>query len=254
MDDLFKALNDPARRVLLDRLRARDGQTLTELEAALPGMTRFGVMKHLRVLEAAGLVTARKAGRFRHHYLNPVPLIEALDRWIEPFRLRPAAEALIALKSTLETPMDAKPAHVLRTYIRCTPESLWAALTAPEGYAAFNALCAGARGRLAAPGDRLDLLDPAGGVMLSHRVTAADPPRRLEITFEPAWAGPGMAASRCRYLIDPAGPDCRLTVEHFDLPAGQEGIEGGWVRMLSGLKTWIETGAPARFAIAEAEA
>ncbi|MEM7567203.1 MAG: metalloregulator ArsR/SmtB family transcription factor, partial [Pseudomonadota bacterium] len=69
MDAIFKALGDGTRRHILDRLRARDGQTLTELEADL-GMTRFGVMKHLKVLEEAGLVTTRKVGRFKHHYLN----------------------------------------------------------------------------------------------------------------------------------------------------------------------------------------
>ncbi len=90
MDAIFKALNDPARRALLDSLRAKDGQTLTELEEQID-MTRFGVMKHLKVLEEAHLVVTTKVGRFKYHYLNVLPLQEMLDRWIEPLLARPAA-------------------------------------------------------------------------------------------------------------------------------------------------------------------
>lgn len=92
MDALFKARADPARRTLLDSLRMRDGQTLQELEARLD-MTRFGVMKHLGVLETGGLITTRKVGRFKHHYLNALPLQQAIDRWIEPLLVKPAARA-----------------------------------------------------------------------------------------------------------------------------------------------------------------
>src|SRR3712207_7155501 len=93
-DEVFRALSDAGRRTLLDRLFERDGQTLGELEQALPHMTRFGVMKHLRVLEGAGLVTSRKVGRERHHYLNPVPIRRVHDRWLDRYRAR-AADALI---------------------------------------------------------------------------------------------------------------------------------------------------------------
>src|SRR5215510_684092 len=103
-DEVFKALAHDGRRTLLDRLFERDGQTLGELEAALPGMTRFGVMKHLKVLEAAGLVTSRKVGRERHHYLNPIPIRRIHDRWLDRFRIR-AADLLDDLKTALETPM-----------------------------------------------------------------------------------------------------------------------------------------------------
>ena len=100
-DDLvFRALADPTRRLLLDRLFERDGGTLTELESELE-MTRFGVMKHLRVLEDAGLVTARKVGRNKHHYLNPVPIRLIHDRWIDKYTAR-RAEALAGLKTQLE--------------------------------------------------------------------------------------------------------------------------------------------------------
>ena len=105
MATAFRALGDPSRRLLLDRLFDRDGQTLGELAAALPEMTRFGVMRHLDVLEAAGLIETRKVGREKHHFLNPVPLQEIYDRWIikyEHHRLR----ALSELKQRLEGGKD----------------------------------------------------------------------------------------------------------------------------------------------------
>jgi DNA-binding transcriptional ArsR family regulator len=101
-DQVFKALADPTRRLLLDWLFARDGRTLTELESAL-AMTRFGVMKHLRILERAGLVVTRRAGREKLHFLNPVPIRLIHDRWIGKYRQRHVS-ALVALKNELEEP------------------------------------------------------------------------------------------------------------------------------------------------------
>jgi DNA-binding transcriptional ArsR family regulator len=104
MDDedlVFKALADSTRRLLLDRLYERDGLTLGELEAAVPELTRFGVMKHLGVLQQAGLVVTRKKGRHKHHYLNPVPIRLIYERWIDKYRDRRAA-ALLDLKDQLE--------------------------------------------------------------------------------------------------------------------------------------------------------
>lgn len=99
-DNIFKALADPTRRILLDRLFARDGRTLTELTSALE-MTRFGVMKHLRVLEEAGLVVTRKSGREKLHFLNPVPIRLIYDRWIDKYTERQVT-ALTDLKRALE--------------------------------------------------------------------------------------------------------------------------------------------------------
>ena len=99
-DAVFRALGDPTRRLLLDRLFERDGRTLTELESELE-MTRFGVMKHLRLLEEAGLVVTRREGRQKLHYLNPVPIRLIHDRWIDKYRERQAS-ALAYLKSELE--------------------------------------------------------------------------------------------------------------------------------------------------------
>ena len=106
MDAIFKALADDTRRQLLDILHERDGQTLGELETSVAKagfeMTRFGVMKHLKVLEAASLVVTRKQGRFKYHYFNAVPLQEVIDRWIEPLTQKPMARVALDLKARLE--------------------------------------------------------------------------------------------------------------------------------------------------------
>jgi DNA-binding transcriptional ArsR family regulator len=101
VDAVFRALADPSRRLLLDRLYERDGQTLGQLCAAMPDMTRFGVMKHLAVLEEARLITTRKVGREKFHFLNPVPIREIHDRWISKYA-EPWAAALVGLKRELE--------------------------------------------------------------------------------------------------------------------------------------------------------
>src|SRR2546423_975039 len=135
-DRVFKALADPTRRFLLDRLFERDGRTLTELESELE-MTRFGVMKHLRVLEDADLVVARRAGREKLHFLNPVPIRLIHDRWIDKYTERQVA-ALADLKTDLEkmamtTSADTKvTTQVHRVFIRTTPEAIWQAITDPE--------------------------------------------------------------------------------------------------------------------------
>ena len=120
-DRVFKALADATRRFLLDQLFARDGRTLTELESELE-MTRFGVMKHLRVLEDAGLVVARRSGREKLHFLNPVPIRLIHDRWIDKYTERQVS-ALADLKHELEGET---------VYIRATPQAIWDAITRPE--------------------------------------------------------------------------------------------------------------------------
>ena len=115
MDAVFKALSDPTRRQLLDTLRDRGGLTLTELEQGL-GMTRFGVMKHLKVLEEANLVVTRRDGRFKYHYLNALPIQEVADRWMAPYA-KPLARFALNLKNALESepPMADKPDFVVST-------------------------------------------------------------------------------------------------------------------------------------------
>ena len=126
MDDVFRALADPSRRRLLDELFRRDGQTLHELEARF-AMTRFGVMKHLKQLEDAGLVVTQRRGREKLHFLNPVPIRLIHDRWVSKFA-EPWAAALGEIKQRLETPME----KVFEIYIKTTPERLWQAITDPE--------------------------------------------------------------------------------------------------------------------------
>jgi DNA-binding transcriptional ArsR family regulator len=104
MDEVFKALGDPTRRKLLDRLREEDGQTLAALERGLP-MTRFGVMKHLRVLEDAHLVVTRRRGREKLHFLNPVPIRQVYERWVTKYT-EPWAATLTGIKRELEEEDD----------------------------------------------------------------------------------------------------------------------------------------------------
>src|ERR1051326_2768524 len=129
--DVFRALADPSRRLLLDSLFVEDGQTLGELSARLPGMTRFGVMKHLRILESASLAPSRKVGRERLHYLNPVPIRLMHDRWIGKYA-EPWVGALAGLKQRIEGVSMDRPRHVFQVFIRTTPERLWDVITDPE--------------------------------------------------------------------------------------------------------------------------
>src|SRR3954467_3382321 len=129
MDEVFRALADPSRRQLLDRLNARNGQTLRELCSGLE-MARQSVSKHLAVMEVANLVTTVRRGREKFHYLNAAPINEISERWITRYE-QERVRALADLKRALEdTPMD-KPTFVYTTYIRTTPEQLWQALTEP---------------------------------------------------------------------------------------------------------------------------
>ncbi len=251
MDAIFKALNDPARRALLDSLRGKDGQTLTELEEQLE-MSRFGVMKHLKVLEDAHLIVTCKKGRFKYHYLNALPLQEVIDRWIHPF-LKPQAQALTSLKATLEgLSMTDKPDLMMSTYINCTHDALWEALTKGDLIAQYHFSCDTVRGNYENPGDTVDYMfshDPEA-VMLSNRVISIDPKTRIEMLFAPSW-GEDETPSRCVYLVEPTSSGMKLTVEHYDLPASQPNIADGWTRFIAGLKTFMETGETHRFRMGE---
>jgi DNA-binding transcriptional ArsR family regulator len=166
----------------------RDGQTLTELEEQLD-MTRFGVMKHLKVLEDAHLIVTRRQGRFKHHYLNALPLQEMLDRWVAPF-LRPQAQALSDLKSRLEreTAMG-KPDFMMQTFIRCSQDALWDALTKADQMAAYHFMCNEVHGD-AIPGNVTRFVKPDGDDMLRQVTSEMDPKSRIAMTFEPSSWGP----------------------------------------------------------------
>ena len=246
MDMIFKALNDPARRQLLDALRDRDGQTLTDLEAQLD-MSRFGVMKHLRVLEDGALIVTRKQGRFKYHYLNALPLQEVIDRWIEPLLAKPAARGLIDLKTKLEgdQAMTEKPDFVMQTFIRCSQDALWDALTDTAQMAQYHFLSH----RVERDGDLVEYFFPDGKPMLRCRETSVTPKSRIDATFELTGEGMG-APSRTVYLIEPQGAFCSLTLEHYNLTfpvVPGEGVADGWARWAAGLKTWLETGEAVRF-------
>src|SRR5258707_2106166 len=132
MDVVSKAPADPTRRALLDELARADGQTLSALQERFT-MTRFGVMKHLRQLEAAGLVVTRRRGREKLHFLNPIPIRLVHDRWVSKYA-EPWAATLSDLKHTLERHME----KVFEIYIRTTPERLWEAITDPEIRSKYN--------------------------------------------------------------------------------------------------------------------
>ncbi|NNE54022.1 MAG: metalloregulator ArsR/SmtB family transcription factor [Sulfitobacter sp.] len=248
MDGIFKALADPARRTLLDALRQKDGQNLQELTELLD-MTRFGVMKHLGVLEEAGLIVTHKKGRFKYHYLNALPLQQTIDRWIEPLRAKPVARAVLDLKTTLERNSQmTKPDFVMQTFIRCTQDALWDALSDPESMAAYHFMCDTVEGSPEV-GGQLTWIRPDGGKMLTQRPTKVEPKSRIEATFEPHFFGPDAPASRMAFLIEPQGDMCKLTIEHYDIPAGQEGVAEGWARLASSLKSWLETGTALKAAM-----
>jgi uncharacterized protein YndB with AHSA1/START domain len=238
VDDVFRALADPTRRRLLDELFRQDGQTLNALEERF-AMSRFGVMKHLRQLEEAGLIVTRRRGREKLHFLNPVPIRLVHDRWVSKYA-EPWAAALSDLKQRLETPME----KVFEIYIRTTPERLWEAITDGEIRAKYNF---GARVESDwKPGSRIDTIHPgAPGPLGEGEVLEADPPRRLVHTMVALWSDEvkSEGASRVTWEIEPVGDSCRLLLTHDQLREGaNDQIYGGWPMILSGLKTWLETG------------
>src|SRR5204863_10017167 len=176
---VFRALADPTRRSLLDELFAEDGQTLSALEGRLP-MTRFGVMKHLRVLEQAGLVTTKRRGREKLHFLNPVPIRLVHDRWVSKYA-EPWAAALSELKHDLEEEVMEK---VFEIYIKTTPERLWEAITDSELRRRYN-FGVGVESDWT-PGS--DYKATARSIPIAEgKNLEVDPPRRLVQSFNELW-------------------------------------------------------------------
>jgi uncharacterized protein YndB with AHSA1/START domain len=237
VDEVFRALADPTRRALLDELFRCDGQTLSALESHFP-MSRFGVMKHLKQLEEAGLVVAVRRGREKVHFLNPVPIRLVHDRWVGKYAEVWSA-ALGDLKERLERTME----QVYEIYIRTSPERLWEAITDPEIRAVYNF---GAAVRTPwEPGARYELTVADRGVVLAEgEVLEAEPP--LVHTMTALWSDDVRAqgASRVTWTIEPVGDDsCMVRIVHDELPeAANPELYGGWPMILSGLKTWLETG------------
>jgi uncharacterized protein YndB with AHSA1/START domain/DNA-binding transcriptional ArsR family regulator len=241
VDAVFKALSDPTRRQLLDTLHDRGGLTLTELEQGL-GMTRFGVMKHLKVLEEAHLVVSRRDGRFKYHYLNALPIQEVADRWMAPYG-KPLARFALNIKNALESAaeMADKPDLVFSTYIKTTPAKLWEAITSAEmtrQYFHGGSVRADLR-----VGGRFYFVDPKGEMNLDGEVLEIEPERKLVTTFKGLWAPEG-EATRVMYEIEPMGEVCKFTLTHFNYAAAKAGVEDGWPMIVASLKTLLETGKP----------
>lgn len=237
-DEVFRALADPTRRALLDALFDQDGQTLGELEARFE-MTRFGVMKHLRILERAGLVVTRKEGRHKRHHLNPVPIRAVHDRWVSKYS-QPWAAGLLGLKQELEQQME----KVFEIYIRTSPQRLWDAITNPEIRAKYNF---GARHTSEwTTGSRFEMVAPGAPRPLGEGVNlVVEPPWRLVQEMVALWDDDVRAEgpTRITWEIEQVADSCRLTVIHDQLREGaNEQLYGGWPMILSGLKTWLETG------------
>lgn len=252
-DTVFRALAHPSRRLLLDQLYARDGRTLTELQQQLT-MTRFGVMKHLRLLEDAGLVTTRRAGREKLHYLNPVPIQLLYDRWIGKYAAG-RVSALADLKTVLEggsalaTNAEARPRLVNQIFIHAPVERVWEAVTTPEFTARYfygsilkSDLSVGSPFTYFMPDGETPVIE---GELLEY-----DPPRRLVHSYHSLW-GPLAedAPTTVTWELEAVKDDLtRLTVVHEDFEgetATYKGLSsGGWAWILSNLKTLLETGEP----------
>ncbi len=238
VDEVFKALADPTRRSLLDELFRQDGQTLSALEERF-SMSRFGVMKHLKQLEEAGLVVTRRRGREKLHFLNPVPIRLVHDRWVSKYA-EPWTAGLSGLKRRLESPME----KIFEIYIQTTPERLWEAITDGEIRSKYNF------GSWITsdwtPGSRYEMGNPAApGLLGEGENLEVDPPRRLVQSMTALWGEDvrSEGTSRVTWEIEPVGDSCRLTVTHDQLREGANSqLYGGWPMILSGLKTWLETG------------
>jgi DNA-binding transcriptional ArsR family regulator/uncharacterized protein YndB with AHSA1/START domain len=270
VDVVFKALSDPARRRLLDRLNERNGLTLTELGADM-GMTRQSVTKHLDILERAGLITTLRRGRERLHYLNAAPINDIADRWIHSYD-RARAEALSDLKTALEAtdPMEqtsSQTTFVYTTYIHATPERVWQGLTDPAFTTRYWRHPAAGGISLASDwhkGSTYDLSFDKVELVLSDPeqvILESDPYRRLAYTwhtFTPEWADQhgvdeataavwrAEARSKVAFDIEEAGKGVvKLTVVHDGFQPGSavlRGVSAGWPAVLASLKTLLETG------------
>jgi uncharacterized protein YndB with AHSA1/START domain/DNA-binding transcriptional ArsR family regulator len=244
----FRALADPSRRLLLDQLFERDGQTLGELTGHLPDMTRFGVMRHLDVLEGAGLISTRKVGREKRHYLNPVPIRRIHDRWISKYAA-PVIGTMSAIKNHLEAPPMAVPPdeieHVYSIYINASPERVWRAITdGDETVQYYYGTRVNSDWKV---GSRVSYDYPDGTVAADGEVIECSPPNRLETTFLAHWDPEVEAEGPIRHVWELELEDgaTKLTVTSKGLKRGSKTAESfgsGIIWIVSGLKTVVEGG------------
>jgi uncharacterized protein YndB with AHSA1/START domain/DNA-binding transcriptional ArsR family regulator len=245
MEPVFKALSDPTRRLLLDRLRERNGQTLRELCEHLT-MARQSATQHLDVLVKADLVTVVRRGRERLHYLNPTPIHQIEERWIAGFD-RPRLRALSAIRHRAEeyampAESTAVPTYVYVTYINATAEQVWRALTDADLTARYWGHANVSDWQ---PGSDWEhrRTDGSGAVDVVGKVLTAEPPTRLVITFEDS-PHEEREPSVVTFLVERHQDIVRLTVTHENLPDldMRNGISRGWPAVLSNLKSLLETG------------
>ena len=249
---MFKALADPTRRSLLDELFRDDGQTLHELEARFP-MTRFGVMKHLKQLEEAGLVVTKRRGREKLHFLNPVPIRLVHDRWVSKYA-EPWAAGLSGLKQELERHME----KVFEIYIKTTPERLWEALTNPAftsrwwqttfdtDWAVGSTMIWDNNGVIIEDPDQV-VLEAEPFSRLSYTWHTFSPEMRERFDDEVFDKLSSERRSRATFELEPVGDQVKLTVIHDDFEPGSLAatmVRNGWPIFLSSLKTLLETGEP----------
>src|SRR6185369_10674021 len=229
----------------------RDGQTLGELTAHLPDMTRFGVMRHLGVLEEAGLISTRKEGREKRHFLNPVPIRRIHDRWISKYAA-PVVGTMSAIKNHLEAPPMAvspdAPEHVYTIYINAEPERVWRAITdGAETEQYYFGTIVKSDWKV---GSRVSYDYPDGTVAADGEVLACDPPNRLEMTFLARWDPEVEAEGPITHVweLEPEDGATKLTVTSKGLKRGSKNAEGfgnGIMWIVSGLKTYVEGGRTA---------
>lgn len=246
-NQIFRALADPSRRLLLDLLFEADSRTLSELCDYLD-MTRHGVMKHLSILEEAGLITTQKSGREKLHYLNPVPITQIHDRWVSKFS-KAWTSGLNRLKNELESEHHMKK-HVYQILIRTSPERLWEALTDPEMTHQFLY-----QSRVISDwtvGNEVKFVDEQGNVTALGVLVAFDPPKTLSYTWkllsvpETSVDEPSRITYEIMEKTDIPGV-CSLTVTHDQFegaPNTFHFVGNGWPTVLSNLKTLLETGTP----------
>jgi DNA-binding transcriptional ArsR family regulator/uncharacterized protein YndB with AHSA1/START domain len=253
MDEVFKALADPSRRLLLDSLNARNGQSLRDLCAEL-SMARQSVSKHLAVLEAANLITTVWRGRVKLHYLNAEPINAIADRWINQYE-RTRVQTLADLKTALETEPMSSTEFVYTTYIRTTPEKLWQAITDPafsNRYMGHGMVSDWKKGSTYAWVDN--------GIEINHPdqvILESDPYNRLAFTFhtfvpelsklgldeETITAAAAERRSKVSFDLEQVGDQVKLTVIHDDFGAEstvRQLISGGWPWKLANLKSGLE--------------
>jgi len=243
MDEVFEALAHPDRRVVLDRLRGRGGQTLGELTAGL-AMSRQAASKHLAVLESAGLLVVRWQGREKLHFLNPVPLQEVAARWLREFDA-PRAAALTALSRALhqseEGSMEPK-GFVYQVVVAASAEAVWEALTTGEFSRQYwFGRTVASEWRVGSP---VTVTTPEGVVEVTGEVRVSDRPRRLSYSWNTA--NGDTDGTVVTFELQALGPLVKLTVLHdLDMTsAAAPQAAQGWTFILNGLKTFLETGRP----------